>query len=83
MDIVLSLFSIIFIAMLLTVAVTFGFAILTFFVAIALVTALLITGREVWRRWRFVRNANQPQERTHVIEGEYEVITHEEKKERL
>jgi hypothetical protein len=81
MDIALSIFGIIFVAVLLTTAVTFGFAILAFFVAIAFVTAFLITGREIWRRWWFVQHADRRQEHKHVIEGEYEIIAHEEKQE--
>ena len=84
MDILFSAVSIIFIAIMIAVAVTFGFALLGFVLAVGLVTILLVYLKGLWHRWRFVQNATyrEPKDDT-IIEVDYEVIKTEEKKEEL
>ncbi|MFW0777045.1 MAG: hypothetical protein ACN2B6_04935 [Rickettsiales bacterium] len=81
MDIIGSIISIIFIGILVAVAVTFGFALLGFVLAVAFVTLLLVYLKSVWYRWRFVKNARPEQTDDTVIEADYEVIKTEDKKE--
>jgi hypothetical protein len=79
MDFLATFFAIVFFTILLTVAATFGFALLTFFVSIGVVTALLIYGREIWYRWRFVQRSQPPEHNApNVIETDYEDISPKE-----
>ncbi len=76
MDAVTSILTVIFVAILLTVAVTFGFMLLAFILGVALVTAVLIYLREWWYRWRFLRGASRHErQEDKIIEVEYEDIT--------
>jgi hypothetical protein len=63
------------VALVLATAVTFGFALLIWFFALATLIAVFFLVRDGWRRWRFLHNA-RPKPPT-VIEGEYEDITHD------
>ena len=81
MDIIFTIAGVIFIALMLTAALTFGFALISFFVAVTCVTAFLIAMREFFRRWRFVQQAESHRTAEKMIEGEYKDITqhHKEK----
>ncbi len=76
MDFLLSALTVLFVALLLAAAVTFGFVLLVWFLAVAFVIAAGVLIREWWRRWRFVRNAEQRPPK--VIDAEYKDITHRE-----
>ena len=82
MDIVFSLFSIIFIALVIGCALFFGFVILMWVIAAAVAFAVFIYIRETIRRWLFIRNAT-PRMRDNapdIIEGKYTDITDTHKK---
>jgi len=80
MDAIGSILTAIFIAILIGVTLTFGFAIIAFILCVALVTTALIFIRQWWYRWRFVKNATK-QERSDnkVIEGDYKDISGDKK----
>ena len=80
MDAITSILTVVFVAILLTVALTFGFVLMAFILSVALVTALLMALRGWWYRWRFVRGATQREENK-VIEVEYRDISHTTDKE--
>ncbi|MDE3060123.1 MAG: hypothetical protein KGJ06_03855 [Pseudomonadota bacterium] len=65
----------IFIALILGTALAFGFALIVWFMAVALLVAALVLIREWWRRWMFVRSARPPA--PHVTDAEYEDIEDE------
>jgi hypothetical protein len=74
MDILAAFLIASFVALLLAAAVTFGFALMTVCLIIAMTTTVLVLLREAWRRWRFLHNArNAPPPR--VIEGDYKDIS--------
>jgi hypothetical protein len=77
MDIIFSVLSAIFIALVLAAAVTFGFIILVWIIAAALALAVLVSLRNLWRRWWFLHNSAppRPSRRPDVIEGDYKDIT--------
>ena len=76
MDFVLTVIMVIFIGMLLAAAFTFGFTLLMIIIAPAGVMTLLTVGRELYRRWRFVRSATNWQEKPPpMIEGEFTDIS--------
>lgn len=82
MDIIFSVISVIFVGILIAVSLTFGFALLGFVLAVGFVTVLLMYLKGVWYRWRFIKNATPPERKDEtIIEGDYEVITTEDKKE--
>jgi len=79
METVFSILTVIFIAILLTTALTFGFTILVFFLSVALLTAVLIFLRGLWFRWLFLRSASQQERQAiNIIETEYTDITDED-----
>jgi|GEM_PF-4566546 len=76
MDILFSAISVIFIALIVAAAVTFGFIILVWVMVAAFVFSLLMYVRTMWRRWRFVHgNAPPKQPRSRqapkIIDAEY------------
>lgn len=74
MDIIFSAISIVFIALVLAAALTFGFVILLWIVALGIGFALFIFLRDVFRRWLFVHShqpAKSPRPEPKVIEAEY------------
>jgi len=74
MEIIASIFSVIFIGLVLATALTLGMALFLWIIGIGVVMAVLIMLRETWRRWWFVHNASKP-EPPRVIEGEYKDIS--------
>ncbi|MCE2926411.1 MAG: hypothetical protein LW823_02015 [Rickettsiales bacterium] len=79
MDIIGTLLSIVFISILIALAVTFGFAMLLFILAVAVVTAVLVLLRNGFTRWRFIKSVSrQEQSSIKVIDGDYKDITHKE-----
>lgn len=75
MDFLVTVLAVLFVALLVGAAVTFGFVLFVWFVALALVIAVSMLLRDWWRRWYFLRHA-APRDDSQVIEGEYKDITH-------
>ena len=73
MDILLSVLTVMFIALLLGVAVTFGLVLVVWFAGLAVAVAAVVFIRQAWYRWRFLRSGKMPP--TDVIEGEYKDIS--------
>ena len=76
MDFLLSILTVIFVGLFIITALTFGFALLVWFIAAALVVTAFIMIRAWWFRFRFLRNNPQPKaDQPPLIEGEYEEIS--------
>ena len=73
MEFIFSLFSVVFIALIVGCALFFGFVILMWVMAGAVAFAVFIYLREVVRRWMFLRNATPRS--SDIIEVEYTDIT--------
>lgn len=74
MDFVASFFTVLFVGLLLFVAFTLGFFLLTWVMAATIVFMLFLMIREAFRRWRFLRDAEP---RNTIIEVEYRDISEE------
>jgi hypothetical protein len=75
MDFLFSALAVLFVALLVAAAVTFGFVLLVWFVALAVLIGASVFLREWWRRWYFLRHAAPREESSQVIEAEYKDIT--------
>ena len=77
MEFLSSALFVLFLALMIAAAVTFGFALLVWFVAVAMLLGTAMLLRQWWWRWRFLRSARK-QEPPGVIEGEYKDISDKE-----
>ena len=75
METILSILTVLFIMALIGVALTFGFALLIWFVLFALIVTGVVALKQLWYRWRFLRGANTPSDDLRIIEVEYEDIS--------
>ncbi len=77
MEFVLSVFSFIFIGLIVIAAFTIGFSLLIWFTLLGVVITVYLVGRQYWMRWQFLRqNRDEPASgRTQVIEGVFTEIT--------
>ncbi|MFO0389260.1 MAG: hypothetical protein ACK502_06025 [Alphaproteobacteria bacterium] len=73
-----AIFSGLFIALLVAVALTFGLALMGALLIVAFTTAAIFYGKQMWSRWRFKRNAAQSEGVVRIIEAEYTEIIRKE-----
>jgi membrane protein implicated in regulation of membrane protease activity len=73
MDFILTVITFIFVALILALAVTVGFWLLMWCIAVGLLFTIIIKLRQQWLRWRFVKNAEPAT--PDVIEGVFRDIT--------
>ena len=73
MEFLLSLFTVLFVALILATALTFGFALLLWIMVAAAVLTVAIFLRQLFLRWKFVRGATPTP--PDVIEGEWRDIS--------
>ena len=66
MEAILSVFSFIFIGLIVAAALTIGFSLLVWFTLLGIVISVYLIGRQYWMRWQFLRHNR---ETTKVIEG--------------
>jgi len=71
MELLISILTMIFIALVVGTALTFGVALLLWFLAMAALISAYMILRNALRRWRFIRNSAPP----NVIEGDYRDIS--------
>jgi hypothetical protein len=79
MDTILSILTVIFIGISLVVAFTLGFALLVWFAIFALIVTAFIFFRQFWNRWRFTSSNKPGDQKSKVIEVEYEEISYSDK----
>lgn len=75
MEFLLSVLSVLFIALILATALTFGFALFIWFAIAAAIVSVMMVIRELWRRWWFIHHASPPPD---VIDAEYKDISNDE-----
>ncbi len=78
MEIIFTILTAAFIALMIGFALTFGFALFTVLLVTGVVLALISTGYGYWRRWRFVDYTQKSERNPQVIEAEYTDITKEQ-----
>ena len=75
MHVIGTILSAIFVALLIGVSLTFGLALMGALILVALGTAAIFYGKQIWLRWRFKQNAMQSENNNNVnvriIEAEY------------
>jgi hypothetical protein len=74
MEVLFTILTVIFVALILAAALTIGFSLLVWCIITAIAVSMFLMLRERWRRFMFVRRSARP-ESTKVIEGEYKDIT--------
>jgi hypothetical protein len=79
MDTILSILTVIFIAISLVVAFTLGFALLVWFAIFALIITAFIFLRQFWNRWRFTSSSRPAGQESKIIEVDYEEISYSDK----
>ncbi len=75
MHIIGTILSVMFIALLVGIALTFGLALMGAILIVAFVTALIFYGQQAWLRWRFKQNATESENGVRIIEAEYTEIS--------
>jgi hypothetical protein len=78
MHVIGTIFSGLFIALLVGVALTFGLALMGALLIVAFTTAAIFYGKQMWSRWRFKQNATKAEGGVRIIEAEYTEITRKE-----
>jgi len=68
----------IFVALILAAALTFGFMLFAWFLALAAIISACVLLRQWWRRWWFVHSATREERSSKVIEVDYRDISDEE-----
>jgi hypothetical protein len=79
MDAILSVLTVIFIAISLVVAFTLGFALLIWFAIFALIVTGFIFLRQFWWRWRFTSSNKSSTQQSKIIEVDYEEVNYSDK----
>lgn len=79
MDTILSVLTVIFIAISLVVAFTLGFALLIWFAIFALIVTGFIFLRQFWWRWRFTSSNKSSAQQSKIIEVDYEEVNYSDK----
>lgn len=75
MHVIGAIFSGLFIALLVAVALTFGLALMGALLIVAFTTAAIFYGKQMWMRWRFKQDATKAEGGVRIIEAEYTEIT--------
>lgn len=75
MEILGSIFLALFVILLIVTAATFGFALLSIFVAMTVMMAAFLIIRGWWHRWRFTHPVESSSKAPGVVEGEYKDIS--------
>jgi len=75
MELIATVFSVLFIGLILATALTFSVALLIWFIGIAVLITVVVLLRDVFRRWRFIHNASRPDKPPRIIEGDYKDIS--------
>lgn len=79
MDFLLSFLTVVFVALLIAAALTFGFVLIVWFAAAATLIALYVLIRQWWERWRFLRANKGQGDQTNVIDVHYTEISSDRK----
>lgn len=74
MEIISTIFAVLFIGFLLVAAFTFSLGLLVIFSTIAIASLVFVVIRNKWQRWQFTRGTKPHQNHHPIIEGQYTEI---------
>lgn len=76
METIITILTVVLVAMLVAATLTFGFALLIWFVLFAAIVTFFVMVRQLWYRWRFLHTSgHDPEPEIKIIEVEYEDLS--------